>query len=347
MPEGSASLQLAVGDRVVYPNQGVCRVSAIDVKEVAGQKLTFVTMKREEDGAVVMVPQTKVVSIGVRKIASAQDVTDVFEFLRSDSDKADLDWKQRARTNLDRMTQGGLIGLAEVVKGLQVLSELRPLPTKERELYDNARHLLVSEIAAALNTSDCNAEDAIDVVLFPPGRERPKRTAEEFKVRDDGEELGLDADLLGLDTELDLPPDEEEAPAEEEESSEEEGGDEEEGESKGRKKAALPAGGGAEGEEGPKRKRGRPPKPKPEGAEAAAPAAPKKRGRPPKPKPEGAEAAAPKKRGRPPKAKPEGAEAAAPKKRGRPPKAKPPEETEEADLDADLDSDDDDIEADE
>ncbi len=250
----------------------------------------------------------------------------MFDFLRSDSDKADLDWKQRARTNLDRMTQGGLLGLAEVVKGLQVLSELRPLPTKERELYDNARHLLVSEVAAALSTSECNAEDSIDLVLFPPGRERPKRTAEEFKARlgEGDEELGLDADLLGLDGDLDLPQ-EEEAPAEEEEEASEEEGGEEEGEPKARKKAAPPAAGGAEGEEAPKRKRGRPPKPKPEGAEAAAP---KKRGRPPKPKPEGAEAAAaeaaPKKRGRPPKAKPEGAEAAAaPKKRGRPPKAKP------------------------
>ena len=324
MQDGSASLQLAVGDRVVYPNQGVCRVSAIEVKEVAGQKLTFVTMRREEDGAVVMVPQTKVLSIGVRKVAGPEDVKQVFEFLRSDSDKADLDWKMRARTNQDRMAQGGLIGMAEVVKGLQVLSELRPLPTKERELYDNARHLLVSEIAAALNTSDCNAEDAIDLVLFPPGRERPKRTAAEFAPRpgEGDEELGLDADLLGLDTELDLPPDEEEAPAEEEESSEEAGEEDEEGEEKPRKKAAaMPAEGGAD-------------------------AAPKKRGRPPKPKPEGAEAPAPKKRGRPPKAKPaEGAEAAAPapKKRGRPPKAKQPEEAEEQD--ADLD--DDDIEADE
>ena len=281
MPEGSASLQLAVGDRVVYPNQGVCRVSAIDVKEVAGQKLTFVTMRREEDGAVVMVPQAKVLSIGVRKVAGDEDVTQVFDFLRSDSDKADLDWKQRARTNLDRMTQGGLLGLAEVVKGLQVLSELRPLPTKERELYDNARHLLVSELSAALNISEANAEDAIDVVLFPPGRERPKRTAAEFKVRGDDEELGLDADLLGLDGDLDLPSDEEEPAEEEEASSEEEEGEEgdEEGEPKARKKAAASE--EAEGE-APKRKRGRPPKPKPEGAEAAAP---KKRGRPPKAKP--------------------------------------------------------------
>ncbi|WP_141590747.1 MULTISPECIES: CarD family transcriptional regulator [unclassified Myxococcus] len=314
MPEGSASLQLAVGDRVVYPNQGVCRVSAIDMKEVAGQKLTFVTMRREEDGAVVMVPEGKVLAIGVRKVASAEDVEAIFTFLRSDSDKADLDWKQRARTNLDRMTQGGIMGLAEVVKGLQVLSELRPLPTKERELYDNARHLLVTEVAAALGTAEVNAEDAIDIVLFPPGRERPKRTAAEFQ-REEGD-LDLDSDLLGLDSDLDLPSDEEPSEPSEEESSEE--GESEEA---------------AASEESAPKKRGRPPKPKPEAtAEGAEPPAPKKRGRPPKPKPEataeGAEPPAPKKRGRPPKPKPpeaEGAAPAAPKKRGRPPKVKPPE----------------------
>jgi len=309
----SEGLQLAVGDRVVYPNQGVCLVSAIDVKEVAGQKLTFVTMRREEDGAVVMVPQAKVAAIGVRKVASAEEVTQIYSFLRSDSDKADLDWKQRARTNLDRMTQGGILGLAEVVKGLQVLSELRPLPTKERELYDNARHLLVTEVSAALNIPEVNAEDSIDLVLFPPGRERPKRTAEEFKQRGEDDDLGLDADLLGLEGD-DLPPDEEPAPPEEEEASGEEGAEEEGGdedEPKARKKAAkedAPATGDAAEGEAPKRKRGRPPKPKPEGEAAAAAAVPKKRGRPPKPKPEGEAAApaAPKKRGRPPKKKPEG-----------------------------------------
>ncbi|QSQ13670.1 CarD family transcriptional regulator [Myxococcus landrumensis] len=318
MPEGSASLtQLAVDDRVVYPNQGVCRVTAIDTKEVAGQKLVFVTMRREEDGAVVMVPQAKVAAIGVRKVAGPEDVKSVFSFLRADGDKADLDWKQRARTNLDRMTQGGILGLAEVVKDLQVLSELRPLPTKERELYDNARHLLVSEVAAALGTAEVNAEDAIDIVLFPPGRERPKRTAAEF-ARGDEDDLGLEGDLLGLDGDLDLPSDEEP----QSESSDEESSSEEEGE-EGEEKSD---------EESTPKKRGRPPKEKPAAEEGAEPAAPKKRGRPPKPKPEapppGAEAPAPKKRGRPPKPKPPevaGAEPAAPKKRGRPPKAKPAE----------------------
>jgi len=198
-------LTLAVGDRVVYPNQGVCRVTSVESKEVAGQTLTFVTMKREEDGAVVMVPEAKVRSIGLRKVAGRADVDRVFSFLRSDSDKANLDWKQRARTNVERMSQGGLMGLAEVVKGLQVLSELRPLPTKERELYDNARHLLVAELSASLSIAEVDAEDSVDVVLFPPGRERPKRTAEEFRTAtgdEDGMELG--EDLLGLGGEIEL-----------------------------------------------------------------------------------------------------------------------------------------------
>jgi RNA polymerase-interacting CarD/CdnL/TRCF family regulator len=210
-------LTLAVGDRVVYPNQGVCRVTSVESKEVAGQTLTFVTMKREEDGAVVMVPEAKVRAIGLRKVAGRADVDHVFSFLRSDSDKANLDWKQRARTNVERMSQGGLMGLAEVVKGLQVLSELRPLPTKERELYDNARHLLVAELSASLNIAEVDAEDSVDVVLFPPGRERPKRTAEEFRSGGDEDGMELGEDMMELGGESEPEPEE---PAEPEEAAE-------------------------------------------------------------------------------------------------------------------------------
>ncbi|HMK72401.1 MAG TPA: CarD family transcriptional regulator [Myxococcaceae bacterium] len=217
MPDPSP-LKLAVGERVVYPNQGVCRVVSIETKEVAGQRLNFVTLRREEDGAVVMVPESKVQSIGVRKVAGRSEAENVVAFLRSDSDRATLDWKQRARTNVERMSQGGILGLAEVVKGLAVLSELRPLPTKERELYDNARHLLVAELAAALQAAPCDAEDTFDLVLFPPGRERPKRTVEEFaRPAEEGDLEAIGEDLLDLDADLEPPGEEAEAePGEEE-----------------------------------------------------------------------------------------------------------------------------------
>jgi RNA polymerase-interacting CarD/CdnL/TRCF family regulator len=308
---------LAVGDRLVYPNQGLCSVTEIKTEEIAGQKLTFVSLVIIETGAKVKVPKDKLEKNGVRRVSSADDVKKVVEYLKSDSEKASLDWKKRARENTTRLTEGGLMGLAEIVKGLQVLSELRPLPPKERELYNDARHLFVEELSAAMGVPPADAEDAFDILLFVPGRDRPKRTAEEFQgLGGEEDELGLEGDLLGLDGGEEQPAEESESEEKSEESSEEEG--DEEGEAKKKPKAAaapkapkgkksllsdievtMPA--TAALTEAPK-KRGRPPKPKPEVTEPPPP--PKKRGRPPKPKPEVTEPPPPpKKRGRPPKAK--------------------------------------------
>ncbi len=339
-------ISLSVGDRVVYPNQGLCTVTDIKTEEIAGQKLVFVSLQVVETGARVKAPQEKLARIGIRRLSNADDVKRVFDFLKSDSEKASLDWKKRARDNTLRLSEGGLRGLAEVVKGLQVLSELRPLPPKERELYNDARHLVVTEIAAALGGADCDAEDALDIVLFPVGKERPKRNIEEFKelgADDDG--LGLGDDLLGLDGDTPEEPeetvepgegDEEAAPAaapakkaakpvkvkaapkkkkkavvEEDEADKDEDDDEEDDdadEDSGDDEADDDE---ADEEEAPvaaasKKKAGK----------AAAPAAKAVKVVAPPP-------AEPKKRGRPAKAKPAAApEPAAPKKRGRPPKAK-------------------------
>jgi RNA polymerase-interacting CarD/CdnL/TRCF family regulator len=159
---------LHVGDRVVYPNQGICRITGVEVKQIAGQSWEVVTLSREEDGATVMVPRTKVMGIGLRKVANVDAIEEVFDYLASPSDDPQLDWKVRHRENADKMTGGGLFGTAEVLKGLHALSRVRPLPQKERELYDSARHLIVGEIAAAMGIPIAVAENNLDYALFPP-----------------------------------------------------------------------------------------------------------------------------------------------------------------------------------
>ncbi|GAO02234.1 CarD family transcriptional regulator [Anaeromyxobacter sp. PSR-1] len=169
-PEGiiGAADELKPGDRVVYPNQGVCAVVGWEVKDIAGQKLELVRMTREEDGAAVMVPKGKVPSIGLRRVATGAQMEGVFHYLGAVYDDPELDWKIRHRDNADRLIAGGVLGVAEVVKGLHSLSRLRPLPTKEREQYDNARHLLVHEVSVSLGVPPGLAEDYIDYALMPP-----------------------------------------------------------------------------------------------------------------------------------------------------------------------------------
>ena len=200
--------ELEPGDRVVYPNQGVCRITGIEKKEIAGQKLELVRMEREEDGAAVLVPKGKVPTIGLRKVASGEQIEGVFHYLAAQYDDPELDWKVRHRDNADRLIAGGVLGVAEVVKGLHSLSRIRPLPAKEREQYDNARHLLVHEIAVSLAVPPALAEDYIDYALMPPPGvsfklkpppkpvELPSRPRRKV-VRTDDEDLGLDD--LGID----------------------------------------------------------------------------------------------------------------------------------------------------
>src|SRR3954469_20445901 len=69
---------LHVGDRVVYPNQGICRITGVETKNIAGQNWEVVTLSREEDGATVMVPKAKVMGIGLRKVADVAAIDKVF-----------------------------------------------------------------------------------------------------------------------------------------------------------------------------------------------------------------------------------------------------------------------------
>ncbi len=208
--EGTISdpAELAPGDRVVYPNQGVCAVTGFEEKDIAGQKLEFVRMRREEDGAAVLVPRNKVASVGLRRVATGDQMEGVFHYLGAVFDDPELDWKIRHRDNAERLIGGGVLGVAEVVKGLHALSRIRPLPTKERETYDNARHLLVHEISVSLGVPPGLAEDYVDFALMPPAgvklalKPPPKpvmvasRPKKRRPVAEDSDDLGLDD--LGL-----------------------------------------------------------------------------------------------------------------------------------------------------
>jgi RNA polymerase-interacting CarD/CdnL/TRCF family regulator len=252
--------ELKPGDRVVYPNQGVCAVTGVEQKEISGQVLRFVRMQREEDGAAVLVPTNKVPSIGLRRVASGEQIEGVFHYLAAQFDDPELDWKVRHRDNADRLIAGGVLGVAEVVKGLHSLSRLRPLPTKEREQYDNARHLLVHEIAVSLGVPPGVAEDYVDFALMPPEGVRfqlkppprpvllPSRPRRRHAVTEEAAAEGEPIGDLGLaELGIELPDDlAEGAPAEGEEAAE--GGAAESGAAEGGA-AEVPGSGAPEPEE--------------------------------------------------------------------------------------------------
>ena len=63
------------------------------------------------------------------------------------------------------MRTGDIRAVAEVLKSLTILAEIKPLSYRERKMLDRARFLLVSELAEAGNKSAEKVEIEIDSAL--------------------------------------------------------------------------------------------------------------------------------------------------------------------------------------
>jgi CarD family transcriptional regulator len=142
-------LEFKVGDKVIYPNHGVGVIEKIQSRVLSGEERTFYTLRILSTDSTVMVPVGNTGAVGLRKVLSKKEIEEVFTILRSDKIAIYGDWKGRFQENSDRMRTGEIRPVAEVLKGLSYLSQVKTLSYRERKMLDRARFLLVSEIAEA------------------------------------------------------------------------------------------------------------------------------------------------------------------------------------------------------
>jgi CarD family transcriptional regulator len=142
-------MDFEIGDKVVYPNQGVGTVEQISHRNLTGQPEMFYLLRLNANGLRVMVPTTNAGNLGVRRVAKLREITAVLEYLNSASLKAPHDWKDRFKENSGKMRSGSLLEVAGVFKTLLVLSQAKPLSFREKRMFDRAWQLMVDEIAIA------------------------------------------------------------------------------------------------------------------------------------------------------------------------------------------------------
>jgi CarD family transcriptional regulator len=140
-------MNFVVGDKIVYPNQGVGTIEQISHRNLTGQPEMFYMLRLNTNGLRVMVPTGNVANLGLRRVAKTREITAVLDYLNDGGLTPPHDWKDRFKENSDKMRSGSLLEVAEVFKGLLVLSQAKPLSFREKRMFDRAWQLLVDEIA--------------------------------------------------------------------------------------------------------------------------------------------------------------------------------------------------------
>jgi CarD family transcriptional regulator len=136
-----------IGEKVVYPNQGIGTVENISTRSFGAQAEKFYLLRLMCSSMTVMVPFSHVRDIGIRPITRNGEVIRVLSFLAAGNYRCVHDWKDRFKENSEKMRVGGLLQIAEVLKSLLILQQEKPLSFREKRMLDRARFMLVTELS--------------------------------------------------------------------------------------------------------------------------------------------------------------------------------------------------------
>jgi CarD family transcriptional regulator len=156
------ALNFKVGDRAVYPAQGVAEITAIEKKEIFGNQETFYVLQVLDSAKKIMIPLTKVESVGLRPVITKRQADEVYVVLKERDVKLDqTTWNRRYRRYLEKIKTGSIQDVAEVLRDLYILKEDKPLSFGERKMLDTARQLLVQELSVARKVKEQKILDSL------------------------------------------------------------------------------------------------------------------------------------------------------------------------------------------
>ena len=154
-----------IGDKVVYPMHGAGVIESIEEREILGQKQKYYIMKMPVGDVQVMVPTASAEKVGLREVIQCQDADRVLNVLSSEQTAMNTNWNKRYRENMDRIKNGKILEVAEVVKNLAHKSVDKGLSAGEKKLYNNAKQILISELVLAEQGTKAEVEALIDEKL--------------------------------------------------------------------------------------------------------------------------------------------------------------------------------------
>jgi len=155
-------VRFKVGDKVVYPSQGVSIVEKISKEVLAGAEMKCYHLRLIGSDSKVMVPLANSERVGLRPLSEKKNIKKIMTRLKAAEGENAEDWKDRYRANLERIKTGDLDEIVDVLLCLAEVAGRKTLSFRERKMYDHARQLLVNEVAVVEKRDVAKVEQQVE-----------------------------------------------------------------------------------------------------------------------------------------------------------------------------------------
>ncbi|MEN8163177.1 MAG: CarD family transcriptional regulator [Acidobacteriota bacterium] len=154
-----------VGDKVVYPSQGVTIVESIASEMLAGMTVECYHLRLLATDSKVLVPVQNIERVGLRPLCDPQDVSESLSRLKANAIDEKGDWKDRYKANLERLKTGDLVEVVDVLLCLADVASRKTLSFRERKMFDQAQQILAYEVAEVEQRKIDEVNDEIGEIL--------------------------------------------------------------------------------------------------------------------------------------------------------------------------------------
>jgi len=160
-------IQFKVGDKAVYPRGGVAEVIGIEELDIAGNRQRFYVLRLLQNNSKIRVPVGNASAVGLRQLISEQEIQEVFDILRERTIAFDKQtWNRRYRGFMDKIKTGSIYDVAEVLRDLYRLKTDKQLSFGEKRMLDEARSLIVKEIAITRGQTEDDVKNEIEAIFL-------------------------------------------------------------------------------------------------------------------------------------------------------------------------------------
>jgi CarD family transcriptional regulator len=146
-------MELSIGQKVAYPNQGVCTVEGVLKRTIGEISMLFYSLRLQNDNSLIFVPTANAESVGIRPVITSLQCKKLINRLSADFEPISCDWKTRSKEFMQQLQTGDVFQAADVLKKLTFLSHEKKLSFREQNLLEKSKFLIISEIVNA-NAAD-------------------------------------------------------------------------------------------------------------------------------------------------------------------------------------------------
>lgn len=158
-----------IGDKIVYPVQGVGIIDLIEEKEFQGELQDYYKIHLISNSLKVMLPSKRLFDSNIRLISDSNTLDKVLgnisSLTTSPEELTTSTCKERIFTNTNKIKSGTLVDYVEVISSLTNLKKQHTLNASESQMLKSTRKLLIDEISLIKDITNTEASDLLDSSL--------------------------------------------------------------------------------------------------------------------------------------------------------------------------------------